>query len=70
MEVKMPTFILWIILLFLCWPLALFALVLYPIVWLLMVPFRIIGLTMNGIFTFLSGLIMLPARILQGPGAK
>ena len=66
----MSTFILWIILLFLCWPLALLALVLYPIVWILMLPFRIIGLTMNGLFAFLSALIMLPARILQGPRAK
>jgi hypothetical protein len=66
----MFTFILWIILLFLCWPLALLALVLYPIVWFLMLPFRIIGLTMNGLFAFLSTLIMLPARILRGPGAK
>ena len=66
----MPTFFLWIILLFLCWPLALLALVLYPIVWILMLPFRIIGLTMNGLFAFLSALIMLPARILHGPWAK
>jgi hypothetical protein len=66
----MFTFILWIILLFLCWPLALLALVLYPIVWILTLPFRIIGLTMNGLFAFLSALIMLPARILRGPIAK
>jgi hypothetical protein len=66
----MFTFILWIILLLLCWPLALLALVIYPIVWLFMLPFRIIGITMNGLFAFLSALIMLPAKILQGPGAK
>jgi hypothetical protein len=66
----MFTFILWIILLFVCWPLALLALVLYPIVWILTLPFRIIGLTMNGLFAFLSALIMLPARVLHGPGAK
>ena len=66
----MFTFILWIILLFICWPLALLALVLYPIVWLLTLPFRIIGLTMNGLFSFLFALIMLPARILRGPIAK
>ncbi|MGD1043870.1 MAG: hypothetical protein ABR936_00930 [Bacteroidota bacterium] len=66
----MFTFILWIILLFLCWPLALLALVLYPIVWLLTLPFRIIGLTMKGLFAFLSSLIMLPARILRGRGAN
>ena len=66
----MLTFILWIILLFLCWPLALLALVLYPIVWVLMIPFRIIGITVNGLFAFLSALIMLPARVLRGPGGN
>ena len=70
MEVPMFTFMLWILLLFLCWPLALLALVLYPIVWILMIPFRIIGITMNGLFAFLTALIMLPGRILHGPGAK
>jgi hypothetical protein len=63
----MIAFILWFILFFLCWPLALLALVLYPIVWLLMLPFRIIGLTIDGLFTFLTALILLPARILRGP---
>jgi len=66
----MSTFILWIILLFLCWPLALLALVLYPIVWFLTLPFRIIGITMSGLFAFLSALIMLPARILGGSRAN
>jgi hypothetical protein len=61
----MTTFILWLILFLLCWPLALLALVLYPIVWLLMLPFRIIGLTMEGLFGFLTALILLPARILR-----
>jgi hypothetical protein len=61
----MTTFILWLILFLLCWPLALLALVLYPIVWLLMLPFRIIGLTMEGMFGFLTALILLPARILR-----
>jgi hypothetical protein len=61
----MTTFILWLILFFLCWPLALLALVLYPIVWLLTLPFRIIGLTMKGLFGFLTALILLPARILR-----
>jgi hypothetical protein len=61
----MTTFILWLILFLLCWPLALLALVLYPIVWLLMLPFRIIGLTMEGLFGFLAALILLPARILR-----
>ena len=70
MEVSMVKFILWVILLFLCWPLALLALVLYPIVWILTIPFRIVGLTMKGLFAFLSALIMLPARILGGPGTR
>jgi len=70
MEVRMLTFMLWIVLLFLCWPLALLALVLYPIVWILTLPFRIIGLTMNGLFAFLTSLIMLPGRILQGSKTK
>jgi hypothetical protein len=54
-------------LLFLCWPLALLALVLYPIVWLLLLPFRIIGITVEGILKLFKALIMLPARILKGP---
>jgi hypothetical protein len=61
----MTTFILWLILFLLCWPLALLALVLYPIFWLLMLPFRIIGLTMKGLFEFLTALILLPVRILR-----
>jgi hypothetical protein len=64
-RLPMTTFILWLILLLLCWPLALLALLLYPIVWLLTLPFRIIGLTMKGLFEFLTALILLPARILR-----
>jgi hypothetical protein len=66
----MIKFLLWIILLFFCWPLVLLALVLYPIVWFLSLPFRIIGITLNGLFAFLSALILLPARILRGPGTN
>lgn len=62
----MATFILWLILLIICWPLALFALILYPIIWLLSLPFRLIGLTVDGLFAFLKGIILLPARILEG----
>jgi len=65
----MLTFFVWIILFILCWPLAILALVAYPFVWLLTLPFRILGLTVNGLFAFLKALIMLPARILRGPGA-
>jgi hypothetical protein len=61
-------FLLWLILLILCWPLALLALVLYPLVWLLLLPFRIIGITVEAVLGLIKGIIMLPARILQGPG--
>lgn len=61
----MIKFLLWCILLFLCWPLALLALVLYPIVWLLLLPFRIIGITVTGVFSLLTAIITLPARLLR-----
>lgn len=60
----MWSFLLWCILLILCWPLALLALILYPIVWLLLLPFRLIGLTVNAVFAFLKGVLFLPARVL------
>jgi hypothetical protein len=63
----MLTFFLWVILLVLCWPLALLALVLYPFVWLLLLPFRLIGITVDAVFQFLKAVLMLPARILRGP---
>lgn len=65
----MAGFLLWCILLVLCWPLALLALVLYPIVWLLTLPFRIVGIAVNGVFHLLSAILYLPARILRGPRA-
>jgi hypothetical protein len=65
----MAAFLLWLILLFFCWPLALLALVLYPIVWLLLLPFRLLGIVVRGVFEFLEALILLPARILSGPRA-
>jgi len=64
----MLTFILWCILLFLCWPLALLALVLYPLIWLLLLPFRIVGIAVDGVLELVKGIILLPARILRGPG--
>jgi len=67
MEETMWTFILWLILLVVCWPLALLALVLYPIVWLLLLPFRLIGITVDAVFKFLHSIVMLPARVLRGP---
>lgn len=59
-------FLLWLLLLVLCWPVALLALVLYPIVWLLLLPFRLVGLALTGVFEFLRALILLPARVLGG----
>jgi hypothetical protein len=63
----MFTFILWCLLLVLCWPLALLALVLYPLVWLLLLPFRLVGIAVEGVFELLRSIILLPARILRGP---
>ena len=58
------TFIGWCILLVLCWPLALLALILWPVVWLLSLPFRLIGITFEALFAFLKTLLFLPARLL------
>ena len=63
----MTKFFLWLIILIFCWPLALIALVLYPIVWLFLLPFRLLGLTVTAVFELLKAIIMLPARILRGP---
>lgn len=63
----MVGFLLWCVLLVLCWPLALLALVAYPFVWLLLLPFRLVGIVVTGVFEFLRGLILLPARVLRGP---
>jgi len=62
----MVTFLLWLLLLVFCWPLALLALVLYPIVWLLLLPFRLLGVAVEGVFDFLRAIVMLPARVLRG----
>lgn len=59
-------FLLWLLLLVVCWPLALLALVLYPIVWLLLLPFRLVGITVGAVFAFLGAMLMLPARVLRG----
>jgi hypothetical protein len=59
-------FLLWCILLFLCWPLALVALVLYPLVWLLLLPFRIVGIAVDGVLQLVWALVTLPARVLGG----
>lgn len=61
----MVTFLLWCILFVLCWPLALLALVLYPLIWLLLLPFRIIGIAVGGVLELLWAIVTLPARILK-----
>ena len=65
----MAKFLLWLILFVLCWPLALLGLIFYPVVWLLTLPFRLLGIVVTGVFAFIKGIIFLPARILgQKPG--
>ncbi|MEK7249405.1 MAG: hypothetical protein AAB209_03175 [Bacteroidota bacterium] len=61
----MIKFLLWLIVLVICWPLALFALVLYPIVWLVMLPFRLVGITVDAFFQLIKALFLLPARVLR-----
>lgn len=63
----MAAFFLWCILFVLCWPIALFALVMYPIVWLLTLPLRIVGIAVSGVFALLAALFFLPVRVLRGP---
>ncbi|WP_257387424.1 hypothetical protein [Tahibacter caeni] len=60
----MLKFLLWLLLFVLCWPLALLALVLYPLIWLLSLPFRLVGITVSAVFEFLRALLFLPARLL------
>jgi hypothetical protein len=62
-------FLLWCILFVLCWPLALLALVAYPLVWLLLIPFRLMGIAVDGVLGLLSGILMLPARLMRGSRA-
>ena len=62
----MTKFFLWVILLVICWPVALLALVLYPFVWLLLLPFRLIGIAVDGVFAFLKAVVFLPARVFGG----
>ena len=63
----MMKFLLWLILLVLCWPVALLALLLYPIVWLLLLPFRLLGIAVNAVLDLFKAVITLPARVLRGP---
>ncbi len=62
----MAKFFLWLILLLICWPIALLALVLYPFVWLILLPFRLVGITLDAVFDLFRALITLPARALGG----
>jgi len=63
----MTKFLLWLILLVFCWPLALLALVLYPLVWLLLLPFRLVGIAVDGVLELIRAIFLLPARVLGGP---
>ena len=62
----MTKFLLWCVLFVLCWPLALLALVFYPIVWLLLLPFRLVGIAVDGVLELVKAVVMLPARVLGG----
>ncbi|HSK09495.1 MAG TPA: hypothetical protein VK911_07955 [Vicinamibacterales bacterium] len=62
--------LLWLLLLVCCWPLALLALLLYPLVWLLLLPFRLLGIAVEGVFELLRAIVLLPARVLGGARAR
>lgn len=62
----MVKFLLWMLLLAVCWPLALLALVAWPVMWLLLLPFRLLGIAVEGVFALLRAIVMLPARLLGG----
>ncbi|MDL1891903.1 hypothetical protein FBQ87_03295 [Sphingobacteriales bacterium CHB3] len=62
----MTKFLLWLILLVICWPLAIAALILYPLIWLILLPFRLVGITVDALLQLIKGLFMLPARVLRG----
>jgi len=62
----MIKFLLWLLLLVVCWPLAILALILWPIVWLLSLPFRLLGIAFDGVFSLLRAIVMLPGRVLGG----
>ena len=66
-EAETLKFLLWCILLVICWPLAILALVAYPIVWVLLLPFRIVGIAVDGVLELIKGIFFLPARVLRGP---
>jgi len=63
----MFTFLLWCLLFVVCWPVALLALVIYPIVWLMLLPFRVVGIAVHGVLELVWAVVMLPARLLAAP---
>lgn len=65
----MVAFLLWVLLFVVCWPLAILALFLYPVIWLLLLPFRLLGIAVEGVFSLLKAILLLPARLLGGPRA-
>ena len=65
----MAAFLLWCLLLVVCWPLALLSLIAYPFVWLILLPFRLVGITVKGVFELLRAILLLPVRVLRGPHA-
>jgi hypothetical protein len=65
----MAAFFLWCLLFIVCWPIALLALMLYPFVWLLLLPFRVVGIAVTGVLELLKAILFLPARVLRGPRA-
>jgi hypothetical protein len=69
MELAMLGFLVWLLLLFLCWPIALLALVMYPLIWILLLPFRLLGIGVEAVFELLRAVVMLPARVL-GAGVR
>jgi hypothetical protein len=62
---KFVAFLLWCLLLVACWPVALLALILYPLVWLLLIPFRLMGIAVGGVLAFIKAIVFLPARVLR-----
>jgi len=66
----MVKFLLWLLLLVVCWPLAILALILWPFVWLICLPLRLVGIAVEGVFSLLRAIVMLPARVLGGGAAR
>jgi hypothetical protein len=66
----MIKFLLWCLLFIFCWPLALMALLLYPLVWIILLPFRILGIAVEGVLELVKGIILLPGRLLRGSAAS